>query len=142
MSHAKTGDTVKVHYTGRLKDGTVIDTSLSRDPLEFTLGAGQVIRGFEQAVIGMAPGERSTTNIAAEDAYGAHRQEMVIVLERNRLPEDLEPEVGQQLRVTHPDGEHFHVMITHVSETGITLDANHPLAGQELTFEIQLMEIA
>ncbi len=142
MSQAKSGDKVKVHYTGTLDDGSTFDTSSGRDPLEFTIGEGQVIRGFEDAVIGMNAGESTTTKILAEDAYGPHREEMVIVVDRARLPQDLNPHVGEQLEIRRPDGQFFAVMITGVSEADITLDANHPLAGKNLTFNIELVEIA
>lgn len=142
MSQAKSGDKVKVHYTGTLDDGSTFDTSSGRDPLEFTIGEGQVIRGFEDAVIGLNAGESTTTKISAEDAYGPHREEMVIVVDRARLPQDLNPHVGEQLEIRRPDGQFFAVMITGVSEADITLDANHPLAGKNLTFKIELVEIA
>lgn len=141
MQQVKTGDTVKVNYTGTLDDGSVFDTSTGRDPLEFKIGEGQVISGFEQAVIGMITGESRTTKILAEDAYGPHRKEMVIVVERGKLPQDLNPEVGVQLEVRRPDGHFFPVLVTDVSDGDITLDANHPLAGKDLTFNIELVEI-
>lgn len=138
---AKTGDTVKVHYTGTLEDDTVFDTSVEREPLEFTLGQGQLIPGFEQAVIGMRVGESKTINIPADQAYGPHRDDLIQVIERSQLPEDLDPKVGQQLPMRQPDGRTSIVTITDISETMITIDTNHPLAGQNLTFEIELVEI-
>ncbi len=137
----KTGDTVKVHYTGTLEDGTVFDTSVEREPLEFTLGQGQLIPGFEQGVIGMKVGESKTINIPADQAYGPHHDDLIQVIERSQLSEDLEPKVGQQLQMRGPDGRTIIVTITDVSETTITIDTNHPLAGQNLTFEIELVEI-
>ena len=141
MTQAQVGDMVKVHYTGRLTDGTTFDTSLERDPLEFTLGEGELIAGFEQAVLGMAAGESKTTTIPADQAYGPHHAERVIDVERHHLPSDLQPEIGQQLQMTRPDGTTLSVMITTVTETQVTLDANHPLAGQDLIFDITLVEI-
>ncbi len=141
MTQAQVGDMVKVHYTGRRTDGTTFDTSLERDPLEFTLGEGELIAGFEQAVLGMAAGESKTTTIPADQAYGPHHAERVIDVERHHLPSDLQPEIGQQLQMTRPDGTTLSVMITTVTETQVTLDANHPLAGQDLIFDITLVEI-
>jgi FKBP-type peptidyl-prolyl cis-trans isomerase 2 len=141
MAQAKPGDTVKVHYTGKLEDGTVFDTSANRDPLQFTIGEGQIIPGFEQAVVGMNPGESKTIKILTDDAYGPHREEMVLVIDRNQLPVDLIPEVGQQLQSRQPDGQIIVVTVIAVSESSVTVDANHPLAGKDLTFDIQLVEI-
>ena len=141
MTQAQVGDMVKVHYTGKLTDGTTFDTSLERDPLEFTLGEGELIAGFEQAVLGMAAGESKTTTIPAAQAYGPHHTERVIDVERHHLPSDLQPEIGQQLQMTRPDGTTLSVMITTVTETQVTLDANHPLAGKDLIFDITLVEI-
>ncbi|GAB4344829.1 MAG: peptidylprolyl isomerase [Candidatus Abyssubacteria bacterium] len=142
MAQAKSGDTVKVHYTGKLDDGTVFDSSVGREPLEFTLGGGQVIQGFEEAVVGMEPGETKTANVAAEKAYGPHREEMVVPVNRGEFPEHIEPEVGQQLQMRRTDGRSIVVTVTDVSETTVTLDANHPLAGKDLTFDIELVEVA
>ena len=141
MTQAQVGDMVKVHYTGRLTDGTTFDTSLERDPLEFTLGEGELIAGFEQAVLGMAAGESKTTTVPADQAYGPHHDERVIDVERHHLPSDLHPELGQRLEMTRPDGTTLTVMVTTVTETQVTLDANHPLAGQDLIFDITLVEI-
>lgn len=141
MPQAKQGDTVKVHYTGKLDDGTVFDSSQERDPLEFTIGTGTIIPGFEQAVIGMAPGESKTEVIPTDRAYGPYLEEMVLQVERQQLPTDIDPEVGQQLQLQHPTGEVIPVVITDVSSSTVTLDANHPLAGEDLTFDIQLVAI-
>ena len=141
MVQAQVGNLVRVHYTGRLADGTTFDTSVERDPLEFTLGEGELIAGFEQAVLGMAAGESKITTIPADQAYGPHHAERVIDVERHHLPSDLQPEIGQQLQMTRPDGTTLSVMITTVTETQVTLDANHPLAGQDLIFDITLVEI-
>jgi peptidylprolyl isomerase len=139
---AKSGDTVKVHYTGKLEDGTVFDTSVEDEPLEFTLGSGMLIPGFEQAVVGMAPGESKVEKITAEQAYGPYMPEMVMQVDRDTIPADFEPEVGQQLEIQRSSGEIIPVVITDVSDATVTLDANHPLAGMDLIFEIQLLEIA
>lgn len=141
MAQAKHGDTVKVHYTGKLKDGQVFDTSADRDPFEFTIGDEQVISGFEEAVVGMNPGESKTTQIPADQAYGPHNEEMMLEVNRDQLPEDLEPEVGDRLKIRQSDGETFVVTVTDISASSLTLDANHPLAGQDLIFDIQLVEI-
>lgn len=141
MAQAKPGDTVSVHYTGKLDDGTIFDSSTGGDPLQFTIGAGQIIPGFDQAVIGMNPGESKTINIPADEAYGPHHEEWVLAVDRREIPADFNPEVGQQLQVRHPDGRTTVVMVTGVSEATVTLDGNHPLAGKDLTFEIQLIEI-
>ena len=141
MAQAKHGDTVKVHYTGKLEDGTVFDTSINRDPLQFTIGEGQIIPGFEQAVVGMNPGESKTTKVPADKAYGSHHKEEVLVVDRNQFPVDLKPEVGQKLQIRQADGQTIVVTVTAVSESSVTLDANHPLAGKDLTFDIQLTEL-
>jgi peptidylprolyl isomerase len=141
IQQAKTGDTVKVHYTGRLQDGTVFDTSVGSEPLEFTLGQGQIIPGFEQAVIGMQVGESKTVTIPVDQAYGPRRDDMILEVSRDELPDDLEPTVGLQLQMNQGDGGIMIVTITEVSETTIKIDANHPLAGQDLVFDIELVEI-
>jgi peptidylprolyl isomerase len=142
MAQAKMGDTVSVHYTGKLEDGTVFDSSEGRDPLQFSIGSGQLIPGFEQAVIGMAPGESKTAQIPADEAYGSYHPEMVLVVERQQIPTEVPVSVGLQLQIQQQGGTSIPVMITDVSGSQVTLDANHPLAGEDLTFEIQLMEIA
>ncbi|MEI6758397.1 MAG: peptidylprolyl isomerase [Chlorobium sp.] len=141
MAQAKKGDTVKVHYTGTLDDGTMFDTSADRDPLQFVVGEGQVIPGFDNAVIDMAIGEIKVSVIPAEEAYGAHSKELVTDVDRERFPADMELEIGQQLRVGLADGQEAIVMVVDLSDTAVTLDANHPLAGQNLTFEIEIVEI-
>ncbi len=142
MTQAKSGDSVKVHYTGKLADGTQFDTSESQEPLEFTVGAGEVIPGFEQAVVGMTPGESKTATIAAGDAYGDYDDELVMEVERAQFPPNITPEVGLRLQLRQPDGESFAAIVTEVADDTVTLDANHPLAGQDLTFEIRLVEIS
>ena len=142
MVQAKAGDTVKIHYTGKLDDGTVFDSSVNREPLEFTLSGGQVIPGFDQAVVGMTPGETKTQKIPMDQAYGPYREEMVVEIAREQMPPDLQPEVGQQLQIQQPNGETVPVMVTVVTDSTVTLDANHPLAGEDLTFDIQLVEVS
>ena len=140
-SEARNGDVVQVDYTGKLADGTVFDSSAGREPLEFTLGAGQVIPGFEKAVFGMKVGEKKTATIPVEEAYGPYRDDMVAEISREKLPSDVTPEVGQQLVVRQPDGREIVVTITEVSDETVTVDANHPLAGKDLMFEIELVNI-
>lgn len=142
MAQVKPGDTVKVHYTGKLEDGTVFDSSSERDPLEFTLGTGQIIPGFERAVLGMSPGESKSERIPMDLAYGPHLSEMVLEVERQQMPGDLQPEIGQQLQIRQAGGQVIPVVITNVSDATVTLDANHPLAGEDLVFDIQLVEVA
>lgn len=138
---AKPGDTVRVHYTGKLDDGEVFDSSEDREPLEFTVGQGSVIPGFENAVEGMEPGEQKTETIPCEQAYGERRDELVIDVKREQLPSDLKPEVGQRLSVVQKSGQSIPVVVAAVDEDNVRLDANHPLAGQDLTFTIRLVEI-
>ena len=142
MSQAKSGDTVKIHYTGTLSDGTQFDSSSGRDPLEFALGSGQVIPGFDQAVDGMSVGESKNVTIAPENAYGERHEQLVQDVPRSALPDSIEPEVGMQLQSETPDGQVIPLVITAVADESITVDGNHPLAGQELNFEIELVAIA
>ena len=141
MAQAKNGDTVKVDYTGKLDDGSIFDASEGRDPLQFTLGAGELIPGFEQAVLGMSVGETKTVKIDSEQAYGPYRDDMRMDVPRDKFPADIDPELGQQLQLRNADGSSLVVTITEISDANITIDANHPLAGKDLTFEIQLVEI-
>ncbi len=136
------GQKVKIHYTGTLDDGNQFDSSAGRDPLEFEMGAGMVIPGFETGVKDMAVGEKKTIHIPAAEAYGEKRDEMVMEFERAQLPEDLEPAVGMGLQMQGPQGQPVPVQITAVAEETITIDANHPLAGKDLNFELELVEIA
>lgn len=142
MSQAKSGDTVKIHYTGTLDDGSQFDSSEGRDPLEFELGAGQVIRGFDKAVEGMSEGEEKSVTIEADDAYGQRHDQMVQEVPKSALPDDLEPEVGMPLQARNQDGQSLSLTVTEVGDDTITVDGNHPLAGRDLKFEIQLVEIA
>lgn len=149
MAQAKTGNKVTVHYTGRLDDGEVFDSSECQEsecgcetgPMEFVIGDGNVIPGFDQAIIGMSPGESKTVVIPVDQAYGERIEEMMAVVDRKDIPADLVLEIGNQLEVTQEDGNAFPVIITEVTETTVTLDANHPLAGRELTFDLRLVEI-
>jgi len=141
MRKVEKGNTVRVHYTGKFENGEIFDTSVNRTPLEFIVGNGQVIKGFDEAVIGMKIGEKKTVNIPFEEAYGPHMDELVFTFEKQSLPENLNPEIGQKLQLVTGDGKRVNVTIIAVSETDITLDANHPLAGKNLVFEIELVEI-
>ena len=142
MSKVKEGDKVKVHYTGTLEDGTVFDSSRDREPLEFTLGEGQLIPGFEKAVIGMSEGESTSVDIPSDEAYGERRDDLEIEVTKEELPDEVDPEVGIQLQVKQNEsGRSIPVTITNVTEDKVTLDANHPLAGKDLTFDIELVEI-
>ena len=141
MAQAKSGDTVKVHYTGRLDDGTVFDSSAARDPLELTIGSDRLIPGFEQAVVGMNLGESKTVEIPADEAFGPYREELLTEVERSKLPMDIVPEVGQKLNMTDVGGRSTVVTVVEVSESSITIDTNHPLAGEDLTFDIELVQI-
>lgn len=141
MQQAKSGDTVEVHYTGTLDDGTTFDSSADREPLRFTLGSGQVIDGFDQAIVGMSPGETKTEKIVAEEAYGPHRAELVFDVRRDAMPEDTEIEIGDWLEVALPDGNRLPVQISSIGDESVKLDANHPLAGKDLTFQLQLVSI-
>jgi peptidylprolyl isomerase len=141
MSQAKSGDSVTIHYTGTLDDGTQFDSSAGRDPLAFKLGSGQVIPGFDKAVDGMSVGESKTVNIQAEDAYGSHNAEMIQEVPRSALPDDLTPEVGMGLQAQGPNGQVANLVVTSVNDDSITVDGNHPLAGKALNFEIELVAI-
>jgi len=141
MSEAASGDTVKVHYTGTLGDGSQFDSSVGSEPLEIILGAGGVIPGFEEAVLGMSEGDSKTVTIAAEQAYGPHHADRVHEVERSRIPDDIDLEIGAILQAVGESGETLAVTVVGLSETGVTLDFNHPMAGEDLTFELQLVEI-
>jgi peptidylprolyl isomerase len=141
MTQVKKGDTVKIHYTGRLQDGSVFDSSSDREPLQFSIGRGQVIPGFEEAVVGMKIGDKKTVEIPCSKAYGERNPSMVIVVDRKHVPEGLNPEVGQRLEMGSPSGELVHVTVVKTDDQNITLDANPPLAGEDLTFDIELVEV-
>lgn len=137
---AQAGDTVRVHYTGTLGDGQVFDSSRGREPLEFTLGGGQVIPGFDEGVSGMSPGEARTVTIPSDQAYGQRSEDLLFVVPRAQFPEHLDPQPGQQLQMSQGDQVAI-VTVVDVTEQGVILDANHPLAGKDLTFELELVEI-
>ncbi|TVQ06273.1 MAG: peptidylprolyl isomerase [Balneolaceae bacterium] len=141
MSRVKKGDTVKVHYTGTLDNGEIFDTSKEREPLEFTLGQGQLIPGFEKAVIGLSVGDSTQVEIPSTEAYGEERGDLIINVPKDQLPDEVTPEIGMQLQVNQPDGQPIPVRITEISESELTLNANHPLAGEDLKFEIELVAI-
>jgi peptidylprolyl isomerase len=140
MAQVKDGDEVKVHYKGTLNDGSEFDSSEGGDPIEFKVGSGEVIPGFDKAVIGMSVGEASTFKILVDEAYGPRRDELVLTVERNMMPPDLNPGVGDGL-VLEQDEQKMEVVVTDVTEDHVTMDANHPLAGEELSFSIELVEI-
>jgi peptidylprolyl isomerase len=141
MSQAKSGDTVKIHYTGTLDDGTQFDSSQGRDPLEFEVGSGQVIPGFDKAVEGMTVGDSKSVRIEADEAYGPRHEQLIQQVERSVLPDDLNPETGMALQSSSPDGQVTQFMVTEVTDETITVDANHPLAGHALSFDIELVDI-
>jgi peptidylprolyl isomerase len=141
MAKVKNGDTVKIHYTGKLEDGTVFDTSSGREPIQFTIGSNQVIAGLEKAVVGMNQGESKTSKITSDQAYGPHRKEMLIEVERKEIPDDINLEIGQHLQIPQQNRRSIIVRVADISEEKVTLDANHPLAGKDLTFDIELVEI-
>ena len=142
MQQAKNGDTVKVHYHGRLVDGTTFDSSKGREPLEFEVGSGMVIKGFDDGVQGMAVGDKKTIQIPVDEAYGPKDPTMLVEFPRDQFPEELKPEAGMQLNMSNSAGQVIPVMVTEVKDDTVILDANHPLAGQELIFDIELVDIA
>ncbi len=141
MQEVKKGDTIKVHYKGTLNDGTVFDSSENREPLEFEVGSGMVIPGFDNGVMGMHIGDKKTVNIPAGEAYGELQNELFLEFPINQFPADLKPEVGMQLSMSNTQGQQFPVAIKEVKEEVVILDANHPLAGKDLTFDLELVDI-
>lgn len=141
MSQVKLNDTIKVHYTGKLTDGQVFDSSENREPLEFKVGSGMLIPGFENGVIDMAVNENKTLNIPCAEAYGEVNKELFQEVEKSMLPEDIQPEVGMGLMSQTPDGREMPLTITEVKDASIIVDANHPLAGKDLIFDIEVVEI-
>lgn len=141
MSTAKTGDTVRIHYTGTLDDGTQFDSSSGRDPLEFSVGGGQVIPGFDRAVDGMEVGEKKSVTIEPDEAYGPHHEQLVQDVPRSQLPDEINPAVGMELQTSNEDGQVLRLSVTSVDDESITVDGNHPLAGKALKFDIELVEI-
>tara|TARA_R100000935_G_C2828287_1_gene163532 strand:+ start:151 stop:579 length:429 start_codon:yes stop_codon:yes gene_type:complete len=141
MSQVKQNDTVKVHYTGKLADGQVFDTSEGKEPIEFTLGQGQLIPGFEKGLIDMNLNEKKTINIPVEEAYGQPREELVQEVDKNQLPPEIQPEVGMGLVSKTPDGREMNLLVAEVKENTIVVDGNHPLAGKDLIFDLEVVEI-
>lgn len=141
MQQAQSGDKVKVHYHGTLRSGEIFDSSQGREPLEFTVGSGQVIKGFDDGVRGMQVGEKKTVQIPVQDAYGEKSNEMIFEFPKSQFPADMNPEIGAQLMMSNGSGQSFPVTITEIKEDSVLLDANHPLAGQDLVFDIELVEI-
>jgi peptidylprolyl isomerase len=137
----KNGDVIKVDYTGTLSDGSTFDSSIGREPLEFTVGAGQMIEGFDKAVVGMKTGETRKVTIPAKEAYGEHRSDMVLVINKGQLPKGMSPKIGDHLMMSQPNGRSIEVVVSAFDESTITVDANHFLAGKDLTFEITLVTI-
>ena len=142
VAQANEGDEVQVHYTGKLEDGTVFDSSEDGEPLSFTIGENRVIPGFEQAVTGMEPGDTKTAEVEPEQAYGEHREDMVMEMDRDQIPGEVDPEVGQQLQLRLENGQTVPVLITALGEDTVTIDANHPLAGRTLIFDIEVVDVA
>ena len=141
MTQVKAGDTVAIHYTGTLLDGTTFDSSDGRDPLEFVVGSGQIIPGLDVALPGMAVGEKKTVQIECEQAYGAINPEMRQAVPREGIPAEIPLDIGTQLQMLTPEGQALPVVVVEVDEATVTLDANHPLAGKDLTFDIELMRV-
>ncbi len=141
MSTIKNGSAVKVHYKGQLKDGTLFDSSEQKGPLEFTMGQGQLIPGFEKAVVGLSVGDTTVANIPAAEAYGEPNPQMIMQVQKSQLPADIKPEVGLELMLNQPNGP-IPVAITDITDEIVTIDANHPLAGRDLIFNIEVVEIA
>jgi peptidylprolyl isomerase len=141
MAQAKQGDKVLVHYTGTYDDGTIFDSSVEREPLEVTIGTGMVIAGFDQALLDMEPGQKKSVNIPANEAYGPRAEELIAEIGRDRIPSDIPLEIGQQLQLSLTDGGEAIVLIVDLTDTTVTLDANHPMAGLDLNFELELVEI-
>lgn len=141
MNEASAGQTVRIHYSAKLESGTVLDTSAQRDPMKFELGSGQVILGLDNAVQGMTVGESKTVTIQADEAYGQHNEQLVVSVPQSELPEDLQPSIGMRLKSQAPDGQITELIVTEVADDSITVDANHPLAGHVLQFDIELIEI-
>jgi FKBP-type peptidyl-prolyl cis-trans isomerase 2 len=141
MQQVQNGDKIKVHYHGKLRSGETFDTSDGREPLAFTVGSGQVIKGFDEGVKGMKVGDKKTVEIQVTDAYGEKQQEMMIEFPKDQFPADMNPEIGMQLMMSNGSGQQFPVTVAEVKEESIVLDANHPLAGQDLIFDLELVSI-
>ena len=141
MTQAKAGDTVQIHYTGTLSDGSVFDSSEGRDPLSFTLGSGQIIPGLDAAIDGMATGEQKTVTIPADQAYGAHNPDAVQAIPRDQIPPEIPVTAGTQLQMQTPDGRAVPVVVADATDEHVMIDANHPLAGKDLTFAVEIVKV-
>lgn len=141
MQQVKKGDKVKVHYHGKLTTGETFDSSEGRDPLEFEVGSGMVIKGFDDGVTGMEVGEKKTIHIPVDEAYGPKSSEMLIDMPKDRFPQDMQLETGMPLVMSDPSGQQFQVVVTEIKEDSVILDGNHPLAGQDLVFDLELVSI-
>ncbi len=141
MAEVKFGDTVKVHYSIRLEDNSVFDSTFNAQPFQFTIGQGQVIPGFEQAIIGMSPGTSKTIKVPSDEAFGPHREELIVEVDRNLFPPELKLEIGQHLQIPQPDSQPIIATVVNLTESKVILDENHPLAGKDLIIDIQLLEI-
>ncbi|NOY05243.1 MAG: peptidylprolyl isomerase [Chlorobi bacterium] len=141
MQKIKSGDTVRIHYTGRTDDGVEFDSSAGKEPLEFTVGEGEIIPGLEKGVLDMELGEKKTITVPADDAYGMYNEELRIPVARELLPPDLDPFIGLELVMNMQDGSTFPVRVVEVKDASITVDANHPLAGENLTFDLEVVDI-
>ena len=141
MKEAQVGDLVSVHYTGKLNNGEVFDSSRDRDPLEFTLGKEELLAGFEDGVVGMKPGESKLVTLEPENAFGDRREELLLKLPKKEIPQNITPSVGLQLKLSNASGNEMTVVVTEVGEDSVTLDGNHPLSGQTVVFDIELLEI-
>ena len=142
MANAKIGDTVQIHFTGKLEHETVIDSSVDSDPLQFTIGEGIVIPGLEQGVLGMKVGDKKTITVPPEDAFGQEREELVVELKKSEFPEGIKFAIGLQLQIKGSDGQLFKVKIVDLTEDTVTVDGNHPLAGNTLVFDVEMVEVA
>ncbi|MFQ5722701.1 MAG: peptidylprolyl isomerase [Candidatus Aminicenantales bacterium] len=137
----RAGDTVKMHYTGKFEDGNVFDSSLEGEPFQFEVGAKQIIKGLDEAVIGMKPGEKKTVTVAPEDGYGNYDEKLLVEMPKEKIPENMTPEIGMELQLVNKQGRALPVVVKEILENSIKLDANHPLAGKVLVFDIELVEI-
>ncbi len=136
----RNGDTISVNYTGKFEDGNVFDSSEGKEPLKFTVGAGQLIKGFDDAVIGMKTGDKKTVTLAPDDAYGEHRADMVIDIPKSQIPEDMQLEIGQRLHLRDPKGQPVPAMVAEITDDAVKMDANHPMAGKTLVFDLEVVE--
>ena len=137
----KKGDKVKIHYTGRIKDGQVFDSSMERDPLEFEVGSGSIIKGLEKSIVGMKPGEKKEISVSPEEGYGNFDKKLLFDMPKEKIPADIKPEVGMRLQLVNNQGQTFPVYVSEIEDESIKIDANHPLAGKELVFNIELLQI-